>query len=550
MIASFQWDLNGDLTDGFECTGTCATAIWPYFLPGNVDVTLIATNCGGADTAVKTITIISPPKPVAAFSADNVAPTTSDIVTLTSGTVACVDNYKWTITPSVGNTGGVVPTFVNGTSNTSANPQLSFADVGYYDVSLYVDNASATQTNTLSKTKYILVRQPYCQPSVAQLSSGIGIKHVVFNTIDNYTSPQAATGYLNFTTNKSISTNIAIGATYTVTVSRDANSIFSPINRDVYIDWNQDGYFSSTGELVAQDSNSTKESFSATVKVPTTATLGATVMRVAVNLYLYPNVPCGPNQFGQFEDYRVYVTPYNILPVITLKGTSTLQDTIKVEQGYPYTDAGDSGSSYLYGNITKDIKVTSKIVGGTSSFNILIPGTYVISYNLTDAVGNKAITKYRVIKVTPDKTAPALKLAKNSVTGTDTILQEVSASPINVKPSLSSYVISSIDLVDGNLTGSVYIDSSLVQTTVVGIYPVTYSSTDITGNRATGTIYVNVIDTIRPVLTLNGANPYTLEVYTPFNDPGVKITIPNNYLTPAQVSRYLHVVSSVDDSLP
>src|SRR6185503_15002438 len=145
------------------------------------------------------------------------------------------------------------------------------------------------------------------------------------------------------TTNNSISTNIAIGASYTVTVSRDVNSIFSPINRDVYIDWNQDGYFTGSGEVVAQDSNSTKETFSASVKVPLTAKLGATVMRVAVNLYLYPNVPCGPNQFGQFEDYRVFVTPSNILPVITLKGTSTLQDTIKIEQGYPYVDAGDSG---------------------------------------------------------------------------------------------------------------------------------------------------------------------------------------------------------------
>ena len=142
-----------------------------------------------------------------------------------------------------------------------------------------------------------------------------------------------------------------------------------------------------------------------------------------------------------------------------------------------------------------------------------------------------------------------MKVAKNKVSGTDTIYQEVSSSPVNLKPSLSSYVLSSIDLVDGNLTSSVYIDSSLVQTTVVGIYPVTYSSTDISGNRATVKMYVDVIDTIKPVLTLNGANPYTLEVYTPFSDPGVKITIPNNYLTPAQVSRYLHVVSSVDDSL-
>jgi len=97
---------------------------------------------------------------------------------------------------------------------------------------------------------------------------------------------------------------------------------------------------------VLKDSNSTSQSYTAKVTVPTGAKIGATVLRIATNLYLYPNVPCGPNQFGEFQDYRVYVTPYNILPVITLKGVQTLQDTIVVEQGYTYTEPGYTATSY------------------------------------------------------------------------------------------------------------------------------------------------------------------------------------------------------------
>jgi PKD repeat protein len=548
---SFEWDLNGDIADGFECVGVCGTqggspVQWPYFLPGTVPVTLIAINCGGADTVVQNIVVISPPKPVAGFSANILAPTTSDIDVFTSTTVQCVDDYKWTITPSAGSVGGAAPTYVNGTTNASASPNVTFNDTGYYDVTLYVDNAAATQSNSKTVLRYIHVRNPYCTPSVAQLSSGIGIYQVVFNTINNYTQPQAAQGYYNFTETSGLSTNIAIGASYNLTVARDAKSIYSPINRDAWIDWNQDGYFTGTGENVLKDSNSTSTSYTAKVTVPTSAKIGATVLRIATNLYLYPNVPCGPNQFGEFQDYRVYVTPYNILPVITLKGVQTLQDTIVVEQGYPYTEPGYSASSYLYGDITKNVVVTSKIVGGSSSYNNLIPGTYVFSYNVSDAATppNKAITQYRVVRITKDKTPPAL-----IVSGPDTVYFEVSKSPYGPLSRLYPAIKSSNDLVDGNLTGSVFVDTSLVQTTVVGVYPVTYTSTDISGNKAVAKRFIDVIDTIRPVLSLNGTNPDTIEVYVPFVDPGVNITVPNGYLTKAQVSRYLHTTSNVDDSL-
>ncbi len=237
-------------------------------------------------------------------------------------------------------------------------------------------------------------------------------------------------------------------------------------------------------------------------------------------------------------------------PVIILKGDTGLLDTMKVEQGYPFTEPGDSAHSDLYGDITKNITVTSTLVGGSASFNNLVIGTYVFSYNVTDPVGNKAPTRYRVVRVTPDKTPPDLVIAKNKVSGTDTIYYEVStvAVPPNLNPSLKSYLISSTDLVDGNLTPSVVIDSSLVQLNVVYIYPVTYTSTDLDSNKTVKTLYVDVIDTIKPVLTLRGANPDTIEVYSAFVDPGVVLGVSNGYLSKGQLRRWLRVSSTINDS--
>src|SRR6185437_769132 len=207
-------------------------------------------------------------------------------------------------------------------------------------------------------------------------------------------------------------------------------------------------------------------------------------------------------------------------PVIILKGDTGLLDTMKVEQGYPYIEPGDSAHSDLYGDISKNIVVTSALAGGTAPFSNLVPGTYVFSYNVSDPVGNKAPTRYRVVRVTPDRTPPDLVIAKNKVSGTDTIYYEVPTAsvPPNLNPPLRLYIVSSIDLVDGNITGSVVVDSSFVEQNVVGIYPVTYTSTDLSSNKAVKTLYVDVIDTIKPVLTIKGANPDSIGVYTSFVD--------------------------------
>ena len=54
--------------------------------------------------------------------------------------------------------------------------------------------------------------------------------------------------------------------------------------------------------------------------IPATAKAGTTRMRIGTSLGSMPNTPCGPNTYGEFEDYRLVIRDDATPPVITLKG--------------------------------------------------------------------------------------------------------------------------------------------------------------------------------------------------------------------------------------
>ena len=76
------------------------------------------------------------------------------------------------------------------------------------------------------------------------------------------------------------------------------------------------------------------------------------------------------------------------------------------------------------------------------------------------------------------------------------------------------------DNLDGDLTASIVINATGVDTSTVGVYTVFYDVTDSTGNLGSAIRVVNVVDTTPPVITLNGANPQTIEVGSAYNELG------------------------------
>nr|WP_246594254.1 immunoglobulin-like domain-containing protein [Evansella tamaricis] len=75
------------------------------------------------------------------------------------------------------------------------------------------------------------------------------------------------------------------------------------------------------------------------------------------------------------------------------------------------------------------------------------------------------------------------------------------------------------DDLDGDLTDAVVVSGS-VNINEIGEYSLVYTVTDNAGNEGDATRVVRVVDTTAPIITLDGANPLSLDVGSPFVEPG------------------------------
>ncbi len=179
-------------------------------------------------------------------------------------------------------------------------------------------------------------------------------------------------------------------------------------------------------------------------------------------------------------------------PVITINGDNPMT----VECGSLFTDPGATANDLCAGSVP----VTSS---GTVDANT--PGTYIITYSATD--GTNTATATRTVNVV-DTTAPVITLN--------------GANPMTVEchTTFTDPGATAVDSCDGSVPVTV---SGTVNADVPGTYTLTYTATDGT-NSASVTRTVNVVDTIAPVITINGANPATVECHTSYSDAGATAT--------------------------
>jgi subtilisin len=190
------------------------------------------------------------------------------------------------------------------------------------------------------------------------------------------------------------------------------------------------------------------------------------------------------------------IPPDTTPPVITIIG----QNPVNITVDNIYTDAGATAVDNVDGPI---------VVISTGVVNITMIGVYTITYTATDSAGNVA-TATRIVNIIPpqDTTPPVITInGQNSVNITfGSIYTDAGAT--------------AIDNVDGPVA---IVTTGFVNTTKVGVYTITYTATDSTGNIATTTRTVNVVpppDTTPPVITINGLNPANITVGNIYTDAG------------------------------
>jgi len=203
----------------------------------------------------------------------------------------------------------------------------------------------------------------------------------------------------------------------------------------------------------------------------------------------------------------------NSAPVITLIGNATTTITV----GTVFTDPGATALDAEDGNITANIVIGGDVVSTTT------PGTYVITYNVSDSQGLAAQQVTRTVIVNalpPANTAPIITLIGNATT------------TINIGDTFSDPGATAYDAENGDITSNIVIGGDVVSTSTPGTYVITYNVTDSNGLAAeevTRTIIVQELppppaENTAPIITLIGNATVTLNVNDNFIDPGVTAT--------------------------
>ncbi|MGI9529769.1 MAG: immunoglobulin-like domain-containing protein [Acidimicrobiia bacterium] len=172
-------------------------------------------------------------------------------------------------------------------------------------------------------------------------------------------------------------------------------------------------------------------------------------------------------------------------PVMALLGSAP--QTVRIDE--PYVELGAAAWDDVDGDLT------SAIVINASDVNTSKLGSYEVSYDVADSDGNDAPRIVRTVDVIDD-VAPVITLVGSN------------PQSIDIRQPYVEFGATATDNVDGDLTSSIVVDSSAVDTTTSGAYVVTYDVTDAAGNVAeTVSRTVRVGSDLAPDITLIGPSP-------------------------------------------
>jgi PKD repeat protein len=463
----------------------------PYFIytnDGNYNVRLAVVNCGGTDTAYKSLTIYtSQNKPTFDFEASNQRPNLAKEVVYISGfpLTDCIDTFNWIITPNSYK-------IVSGDLH-SQTVGIVFNDSVCYNVTLI--SGYRGMLDTVYHACLVLPIE-YCIPNFSYFTPDIGISRVTFAEIDQLSEP-GMQPYEDFTNTKTAL--LEYGVTYHFTVSRTTD--YNNIQRSIWIDYNIDGDFNDPGELVAYDTGSKTIDWSGTFIVPLSARLGLSRLRVGVAAVNQKFGPCSILNNGEYEDYSVLISKNITPPVISIIGSSVMH----IQQCGTYTELGAISINQL-GN--------SEPVQITGTVDPQITKTYYVKYNSVDVFGNAAVEKIRTVIVDPDSKVPEFML--NGKVHDSILVHSIYTDPLFV----ASDSCAGLE--------SVKINSNL-NIHVLGTYSINYTAYDYNGNNVTLSREIHVIDNIPPTIKVFDPDTILMEVNTALNPRVLSIT--DNYNT-------------------
>jgi PKD repeat protein len=187
--------------------------------------------------------------------------------------------------------------FGDGTASTLKDPVHSYSSQGTFTVIHTVtDNLGKSD----SVTKVIEVTSAYCESK----SSYYNYVHVTKVGLGTMSKTSAGSTYSDYTTSVAPA-KLTADQTYTLAIT--INSAQYQNGFKAYIDYDQDGNFTDSGEIVYNSNGAISgSSVSKSITIPKSAKSGLTRLRVQVKNGGEPT-PCETFQHGEVEDYTVEI---------------------------------------------------------------------------------------------------------------------------------------------------------------------------------------------------------------------------------------------------
>lgn len=185
-------------------------------------------------------------------------------------------------------------------------------------------------------------------------------------------------------------------------------------------------------------------------------------------------------------------------PELTLSG----DDVVTLPVGTAYEEPGCTAADNYSGDLTDAVETSGTL-------DPAVPGTYTLTYSVTDESGNSAQVQRSVVYV--DVTAPEITLLGAAD-------MELDNGSVYEEPGFTAS-----DDCDGDVTAQVTVEGT-VDPEVPGTYTLVYTVTDAGGNTATVQRTVTVKDMTPPELTLLGDGTIELTIGYSFEEPGYTAT--------------------------
>lgn len=217
----------------------------------------------------------------------------------------------------------------------------------------------------------------------------------------NNTSGAGSGGYQNHT---AVETDLAKGDAYTITITPTWTGTVYSEGYAVWIDYNHDGDFSDSGELVTSVAATQNTPVSGSFTVPTNASDGATRMRVSMK---YNGVPsaCESFSYGEVEDYTVNIgssaadTQAPSVPT-NLSASNITETTVDLSWNASNDNVGVTGYDVYQGTalLGTTANTSAQITGLSSGTN------YTFNVRAKDDAGNVSGAS-NTVSVTTDSPA-------------------------------------------------------------------------------------------------------------------------------------------------